>query len=542
MPGNASSHDLIVVGAGINGAAIAREASLRGLRSLLVDQGDVAAGVTSASTRLIHGGLRYLEHAELSLVRQSLAERERLLRLAPHLVTPLRLYLPVYAQGRRRLWQIRLGLFLYERLFRSQLLPRHAMLSAEETRRRLPGLRAVGLGGAATYFDAQVAFPERLVVENVRDAVRHGAELATYTRVTEIATQEGGVRGVRWLDGAGRRGAARASVVVNAAGPWVDRVLGPLAARPLVGGSKGSHLILAPFPGAPDAAVHAEASDGRPFFVIPWNGLFLIGTTEQGYGGDPGAATVTEAERAYLVREAQTLFPSAGGLSAAVRYTQSGVRPLPSTRRSDLGAVTRRHLIHRHRGVRGLYSVVGGKLTTHRDLAEDVLHVLADALADAKGPSPTASRPATVEHLRRRVGRSRRERSRATRASGRAGAVPADLGRRAGPSDRSRMGDVADRHPAAALHGRTGPRFRSRRGRGRRRVASAGRPVGPAAGGTGAGRIPCLRAPQTGFRRRQPVRRLPCGRARGRYKLRISASPNSEHLTSVASSMRRAKS
>ena len=183
---DAKQLDLIVIGAGINGAAIAREAALHGLAVLLLEQGDLCSGTTAWSSRLIHGGLRYLEHAEFSLVYESLAEREGLLELASHLVEPLGLYIPVYASGRRRPWQIRLGLTLYDLLSRGKSLPNHVMLSKGETLERLPGLEATGLTAGAFFFDAQVPFPERLVVENVIDAVEQGARLSTYTRVTEL--------------------------------------------------------------------------------------------------------------------------------------------------------------------------------------------------------------------------------------------------------------------------------------------------------------------------------------------------------------------
>ena len=385
--------DVIVVGAGINGAAIGREAALHALRVLILDQGDLCSGTTSWSSRLIHGGLRYLEHGEISLVNESLDERERLLKSAPHLVEPLGLYIPIYASGRRRPWQIRAGMILYDLLSRRKTLPRHSMLSRETLIGRVPGLERAGLQGGAFYFDAQVTFPERLVVENIRDAVENGAELGTHKRVTNLLVEHGRVRGVQWCDGAGVRGEAHAPVVVNAAGPWVDRVLGGLAPRPLLGGTKGSHLVLESFPGAPDAAVYVEAaSDGRPFFIIPWNGLYLIGTTDQRYRGDPGEAIISEEELRYLAEESRRVFPGIGDVLGKILYTQAGVRPLPYRPRRDESAITRRHIIRHHRNARGLYSVVGGKLTTHRALAEDVMARAARYLGIRDRTSPTRAR------------------------------------------------------------------------------------------------------------------------------------------------------
>jgi glycerol-3-phosphate dehydrogenase len=356
---------------------------VQGFAVLLLDQADFAAGTTSASTRLIHGGLRYLEHGEIGLVRESLREREALLAAAPHLVEPLGLYIPVYTGGRRPRWQIGVGLVLYDWLSFGRSLPGHRRLSRAELLERLPGLASEGLVGGAFYYDAQVTFPERLVIENVVAAVEHGARAMSYARVTAITRAAGAVTGVEWLDRHGARGAAAARFVVNAAGPWVDSVLGMIGdGRPLIGGTKGSHLVVDGFRGAPDAAIYTEAaSDGRPFFVIPWNGLYLIGTTDLRYHGDPGEATISAAELEYLVEETERLFPGSGGVAPRVLYTQAGVRPLPYEPGTDESAVTRRHLIHEHT-VRGLYSVVGGKLTTHRALARQALERLRQYDAD----------------------------------------------------------------------------------------------------------------------------------------------------------------
>lgn len=392
MTAESGRYDLIVIGAGVNGAAIAREAALSGLHVLLLEQSDIGSGTSAASTRLIHGGLRYLEHAELGLVRESLAERERLLETAPHLVAPLELMLPLYSKARRKPWQIRAGMWLYDLLSFDKSVPGHRMLDRAAIHERLPSLTSEGLLGGAAYFDAQVTYPERLVLENVVDAVGAGAELKTHTRATGVRVEQGRVRGVEW-QGDSAAGFAAAELVVNASGPWVDTVLGSRPEARLIGGTKGSHLVVEPFSGAPSVAVYSEAqSDGRPFFVIPWNGLYLIGTTDERFDGDPGTAEISELEFHYLVNETERLFPSALGLARHVVYTQAGVRPLPRTEGGDEGAITRRHVIKRHRDAEGLYSIIGGKLTTHRALAEDTLKRL-PRRARAARRSPTRERP-----------------------------------------------------------------------------------------------------------------------------------------------------
>jgi glycerol-3-phosphate dehydrogenase len=367
--------DVIVIGAGINGAGVAHDAASRGLRVLLLDKGDIASGTTSASTRLVHGGLRYLEHREVGLVRESLHERETLLRLAPHLVRRIGMLIPLYEHARRHRLTIRAGLWVYDGLSAGTARPRHRFLSLEDTVAREPGLNREGLKGAALYADAQVDYPERLALENVLAATAHGAEVRTYTRVDQILVDGGSVRGVRYTDElTGASGQARADVVVNATGPWIDQLLGrsALSDGPLLGGTKGSHIVVDRFEGAPDVAIYAEAhGDNRPFFIEPWNGLILIGTTDSPYAGPPDDARATATEVEYLLAATTSLLPHAGLTAADVLYTWSGVRPLPYAPGADPSGITRRHFVHDHAPLAdGLLTLVGGKITTYRRLAE----------------------------------------------------------------------------------------------------------------------------------------------------------------------------
>ncbi|HSK63954.1 MAG TPA: glycerol-3-phosphate dehydrogenase/oxidase, partial [Pyrinomonadaceae bacterium] len=362
----ASEFDVIIIGAGINGAGIARDAAMRGLKVLLIDKGDIGSGTSAASTRLIHGGLRYLEQFEFGLVRESLTERETLLRIAPHLVRPLPITIPIYKQARRGRTTIRAGLIAYDLLSWGKSLPRHRMQSARATLKQLPGLEPEGLVGSAVYYDAQVEFAERLVLENVLAAAEAGATVRTYTRVTKLVTAEGRVTGVH-VD-TDQTDEIKANFVINAAGPWVDQ----LQDQRLIGGTKGSHIVVAPFPGAPERAVYLEAiSDGRPFFVIPWNGNYLIGTTDVGYEDDPDRVCSEQWEVDYLLAETNRAFPDAGLAREQVLYTYSGVRPLPFTTNEDAPDITRRHFLRQHPRFKNLISVVGGKLTTYRSLAEE---------------------------------------------------------------------------------------------------------------------------------------------------------------------------
>jgi glycerol-3-phosphate dehydrogenase len=384
--------DVIVIGAGINGAGIARDAAMRGLSVLLLDKGDVASGTTSYSTRLIHGGLRYLEHGEVGLVRESLRERERLFKIAPHLVQPLPLLIPSYQGNRRGPLLIRAGMIAYDALSPGKSLPHHQALNREAARKRVPGLARNGLRGAMLYYDGQVEFAERLALENALDARDHGALLRTYHQVDQILNRGGKVSGVAGHDlltGAPFR--ATAAIVVNVAGPWVDSVLAETemtGSRRMIGGTKGSHIVVDPFPGNPAVGVYAESHfNGRPFFIIPWNEAFLIGTTDTRYDGCLGWMTADDREIDWLLAEANRLIPDAGLTRADIRYSYAGVRPLPASPGAEEGSVSRRHMIvdhARHGGPRGLLSVVGGKLTTYRELAEQVVDV---ALRIGKRPS-----------------------------------------------------------------------------------------------------------------------------------------------------------
>jgi glycerol-3-phosphate dehydrogenase len=382
-----TDYDVIIVGAGINGAGIARDAAMRGLKVLLIDKGDIGGGTSAASTRLIHGGLRYLEQFEFGLVRESLIERETLLRIAPHLVRPLAITIPIYKQSRRGRMTIRAGMIAYDLLSWGKSLPRHRMQSARATLEKLPGLNPEGLVGSAVYYDAQVEFAERLVLENVLAAVEAGATLRTYTHVTKLLTAGGRVAGVQV--NTDQADEIKADFVVNAAGPWVDQ----LQDQQLIGGTKGSHIVVAPFPGAPENAIYLEAvSDARPFFVIPWNGNYLIGTTDVRFEDDPDRVCSELWEVDYLLAETNRAFPGSGLTRERVLYTYSGVRPLPFTTNEDEQKITRRHFLREHPQFKNLISVVGGKLTTYRSLAEECVNKIfgASRSRTAEVPLPGA--------------------------------------------------------------------------------------------------------------------------------------------------------
>lgn len=397
MPADSQIFDLIVIGAGISGAGIARDAALRGLKVLLLDKDDIASGTSGYSTRLIHGGLRYLEHSEFGLVRESLREREVLLKIAAHLVRPLPILIPIYSGMKRGLGKIRTGMIAYDLLSFGKSLPGHRKLSPAETLRQIPSLKSDGLLGSVIYYDAQVEFPERLVLENVLSAVENSARLITHARVQELITADNQVETVKFQMPSGEFQTARSRFFVNAAGPWIDRVLEHTHStieEPLLGGTKGSHIIVAPFSGAGSLAVYVEAqTDGRPFFIIPWNGNYLIGTTDVRFEDDPNNAQAEDWEVDYLLKETNLLFPGARLERSNILYTYSGVRPLAFTSERNEPRITRRHFIKEHSRLTNLVSIVGGKLTTYRSLAEECVDLVCQKLETNCGRSSTADLP-----------------------------------------------------------------------------------------------------------------------------------------------------
>lgn len=385
MPADSVPFDVAVIGAGINGAGIARDAALRGLRVIVLEQNDLCSGTSAISSRLIHGGLRYLEYGEIPLVYESLRERITLRKIAAHLVSPIRICIPIYASAKRGPLLIRLGMIAYDLLSVGKTVPAHDMLSRNEAIESEPGLNKEGLRGAARYYDAQVTFAERLVLENLLAARSAGAEIRTYSKVTAIDIERGTVTALEYTDSlTGEQHEVATKLVINAAGPWVDRVLGTTgkASKRLIGGTKGSHIVVGKFEGAPQDAYYVEAaSDGRPFFIIPWNGLYLIGTTDIRYDGDLAEIRASQAEVDYLLAETNRVFPHARLDSDDIHYAYAGVRPLPRRDKGPESSITRRHIIKKNRKIaRGLISIIGGKLTTYRNLAEQTVNRLGRTL------------------------------------------------------------------------------------------------------------------------------------------------------------------
>ena len=380
MAVSTSKFDLIVIGAGINGLGIARDAAERGLKVALVEQEDFCYGVSAWSGRLVHGGLRYLEHGDVPLVRESLRERELLFRVAPHLVKPVRLIMPFYSRNTRPAWMITLGMIAYDVLSFDKSVKWHRILGKKTVKAKFTGMADAGLSGAAEFTDGQVEYAERLCTELAIAAADAGAEIFIHSKVTNLITENNQVKGVSATRANGEKLELLGDLTINAAGPWVDYVLHgadpakSVSSKRLIGGSKGSHIIVEPFEGAPKDVIYYESqTDGRLVLVIPWMGRYLIGTTDHKFEQEPDEARCENDEIDYLLTEVNTLMPQANIRREDIIYTYSGVRPLPHNPGLTEWKVPRSHVVYDHAeaGYPGLHSIIGGKLTTYRQLAED---------------------------------------------------------------------------------------------------------------------------------------------------------------------------
>jgi glycerol-3-phosphate dehydrogenase len=372
--------DAVVIGGGMAGAGVARDLALRGASVALFEKGDFASGTSSKSSKLIHGGLRYLELGDFKLVRESLREKKTLERLAPHLVRPLPFLVPVYRGAPRGLITVRIGMWLYDLLTPGKTTERYRVLRPVEALTMEPSVRAEDLRGAGYYFDDLLLYPERLCLENVLSAARHGARTFNYCEVEEFVHGRRGIEGVKVRDLlSGQVQTVRAATLVNCAGPWVDRIRA--AARVadrsprVVRTTKGIHCLL---PRMTDRAVYLSARDERMIFVIPWREFSLVGTTDTDFEGDPDRLWATREEVTYLLEEVAKVLPDKRATFENVSYTYAGVRPLsfePGASASPGGAaskVSREHKVIPEGPDGRFFSVTGTKLTCFRSLAQDV--------------------------------------------------------------------------------------------------------------------------------------------------------------------------
>lgn len=395
--------DVLIVGGGITGACVARDASMRGLKTALVERRDFASATSAHNSKLIHGGLRYLRNLELGLVRESLRERRIWQRIAPHLVHPLPFLVPIYDGSFKARATLTAGLALYDLLSfdrgwlddPKQRLPGHSWLSATQAREKEPVLDRPELEGAFLYYDAQMLSPERLALECLIDAEAHGAAIANYAEASELLLQSGKVAGCSVRDTqSGAHLEIRAKTTLVAAGPWADIFLehatGRSASHKLLR-SKGIHILTRSITGV--FALTMATPHGH-FFVLPWRGHTLLGTTDTAYTGNPDNLAVSENDIASLLAMVNQHLPNADLSRRDVEHYYAGLRPLVADGASTTyGASRKSELVDHGRddGLDGLYSAIGGKWTTSRHLAEKAVDILVEKLGSNAGPCRTAT-------------------------------------------------------------------------------------------------------------------------------------------------------
>lgn len=373
------TYDLLVIGGGINGVGIARDAAMRGLTVLCVEQSDLASGTSSRSSKLVHGGLRYLENFEFGLVFEALNERTRLLKMAPHLVHPLRFVIPLYEGDRVTPFKMKMGMVLYDVLSLYKAPKAHEFLTAQQALQRVKNLKPQGLKGAFVYSDAYMD-DDRLVIETARSAKLHGADFLTFVKAKALTPEslDRGVKEVELVDTqSGEVHLARARHVVSTVGAWTDQVGGLLLPdwKPRMRPTKGVHLTLnrLDFP-LEDAVVMAADQQKRIIFAIPRHEMVIIGTTDTDYPDDPAQVKTTEQDVDYLLKIVEEYFPGAKVSKDTLVSTYSGVRPLVNDGSGAASKVSREHTIISD--PRGVTFLMGGKYTTYRLMAQQTVDVV----------------------------------------------------------------------------------------------------------------------------------------------------------------------
>ncbi len=375
--------DLIIIGGGVTGAGVARDAALRGLSCLLLEKGDFASGVSSRSTRLIHGGLRYLANFEIDLVAESLRERAVLRRLAPYLIRPIPLMIPIYKGDPHGRAVISLGIHLYDLLSRDEDIPHYFTQGREKTLASAPGLNREGLSGSALFYDHQIMMPERLVIENIISAREAGAKVLNYMRAEKIEEANNQVVVTARDVLTGRQSTFRSKVLVNASGPWIDTVrqAGNIDRRKIIFPTKGIHLVM---PRLSEQALFNTSRDGRMFFILPLGDYSLIGTTDTKYTGDLDDVHANANDVDYLLTESRRVLPGLNITKDAVLYTYAGIRPLAFSGKSE-SKISRKHRVIREGRTGRLITIAGGKLTTYRNMAKDVVDAACNAIGVKAG-------------------------------------------------------------------------------------------------------------------------------------------------------------
>ncbi|MBN1573494.1 MAG: glycerol-3-phosphate dehydrogenase/oxidase [Deltaproteobacteria bacterium] len=380
-------YDLIIIGGGITGASVAWDASLRGLKAALFEKDDFANATSSATSKLIHGGLRYLKNFELGLVRESLSERRIMSMITPQFVFPIPFIVPLYGHGIEGRLPMQAALSVYDLLAYDKeetedpdkRIPNHKILGEGKVKRLFPGLETKNLNGGALYYDCQMHTPERHVLEFMLSATDYGADVANYAEVRDILRKGNVINGVMVRDKeSGEEYKISGKVVANVTGPWGDITLGMLHKKGVekrLIRSKGIHLVTKEI--FKDYGLVLRTKAGRHFFIIPWRGYSLIGTTDRAYDGEPDHFKVSESDIAGLIEDTNENLPGAKLLRKDVLYFYGGLRPIVEKDTDiDVYDASRKYEIYDHEKddkIKGIITVIGGKYTTSRNLARQVV-------------------------------------------------------------------------------------------------------------------------------------------------------------------------
>jgi glycerol-3-phosphate dehydrogenase len=402
------NYDVLVIGGGITGAFIAWDSALRGLKVALIDKGDFGAATSAATSKLIHGGLRYLKTLEVGLVRESLQERRIMEIIAPHLVYPLPFVFPGYGWGMRGMPAAVSAMVFYDTLSYDRKwindddkkIPGHEKFSADQILAMEPILDPAELKGGVIYYDCQMYSPERLTLEPILSAEEYGADVANYVKAEDLIMDGNRVAGAHVVELlTGSEYDIKASITVNAAGPWADLILGKIRGRKHHGliRSKGIHIITKPL--HKDHALVLQTKTGRHFFIIPWRGFSLIGTTDDVYKGHPDDFKVTEADMGDFLGEVNATVPAARLTRQDIVYQYGGLRPIVEKETSvevEVYDASRKYELYDHEldeGIQGFVTAIGGKYTTSRNMAKQLVDMIFTKLHREAVPCQTHTTP-----------------------------------------------------------------------------------------------------------------------------------------------------